>query len=340
VNPPGITPTIAANIQRWASFLVGNVNAGTFSQASFDYTADLRQKAIEAYVQDEWRFRPNLTLYFGVRYSYFGPPWDKNGRLSNFDPSLWNPADAPQVTGGGVRVLNVAGVPNGNWCNGMIVNAQNFTTGPAAFNCTPTVSPYGKYVIDVNKTDFAPRIGIAWDPFSKGKTSVRMGYGIYHEQVLNGIFLQNIGVNPPYQVTATNAAPTRLDAPFTGTSVSTTVPGLRAVQTDWNTPYMQHWSLDFQQQFGNNTLVTVGYFGSKGTHMIGVTELNDIPPGVALDSMCARGTAYYAQTPAPTLVPCQNPTRSGRIGDFVRLPSSNRGITRTTTLCRPPFNIA
>jgi len=70
---------------------------------------------------------------------------------------------------------------------------------------------------------------------------------------------------------------------------------------------MQHWSLDLQQQLGKSTLVTVGYFGSKGTHMIGVTELNDIPPGVALNTNCAQGTAYYAQTPAPTLVKCQNP---------------------------------
>src|SRR5262249_5288858 len=76
------------NIQRFASFLVGNVT--TFSQASFDYTADLRQKAVEAFAQDEWRFRRNLTLYYGVRYSFFGSPFDKNGRLSNFDPEFYN----------------------------------------------------------------------------------------------------------------------------------------------------------------------------------------------------------------------------------------------------------
>ena len=73
---------------------------------------------------------------------------------------------------------------------------------PGVTPCNPVASPYGKYVIDVSKTDFAPRIGIAWDPFNKGKTSLRMGYGIYHEQVLNGTFLQNIGLNPPYQQTA------------------------------------------------------------------------------------------------------------------------------------------
>lgn len=293
------------NLARWANFLVGNVNG--FSQASFDYTADLRQKAIEAYAQDEWRARGNLTLYFGVRYSYFGSPWDKNGRLSNFDPSLWTASNAPQVTGNGARILGVAGVANGNWCNGVIVNAQNFSTGPAALNCAPTASPYGKYIIDINKTDFAPRIGLAWDPFGKGRTSVRMGYGIYHEQVLSGTALQNIGTNPPYQVTATISTPSRLDAPVAGIAASTTVQSLRAIQTDWNTPYMQHWSLDLQHQIDKSTIVTFGYFGSKGVHLIGLTELNNIRPGVALNTTCAQGNAYYAQAPAPTLVPCQNP---------------------------------
>jgi hypothetical protein len=207
------------------------------------------------------------------------------------------------VTGNGSRVV-AAGVPTGNWCNGIIANTQNFTTGPSQFNCTPIQSPWGKFVVKAPKTDFAPRVGLAWDPFGKGTTSIRTGYGIYHEQVLNGTYEQNIGINPPYQVTA-SVSNTRLDAPAAGVAVSTTVPGLRAVQSDWNTPYMQHWSLDVQHQFGRNTILTAGYYGSKGTHLIGITELNDIAPGVALNSQCAVGTAYYAQTPAPTLVACQ-----------------------------------
>jgi Carboxypeptidase regulatory-like domain len=295
--PANISAATAANLQRWANFLVGNVT--TFTQAHFDYTADLRQKAFEAYAQDEWRARPNLTLYYGVRYSYFPSPYDKNGRLSNFVPELYNPANAPQVTGAGTRVL-----ATGNFCNGIIVNSQNFATGPAAFNCTPTVSPFGKFVIDAPTKDFAPRVGLAWDPFGQGKTSIRMGYGIYHEQVLVGTFLQNIGTNPPYQETVT-ASNTRLDAPAAGFSAPTTPQGLRAVQSDWHTPYMQHWTLNVQHQLGRKTILSIGYYGSKGTHLIGLTEINDIGPGVARNSRCAVNTAFYAQTPAPTLVQCQ-----------------------------------
>jgi hypothetical protein len=279
--PSNITTTTSQNLQRWANFLVGNVAANGFTQAKFDYTADLRQMAFEGYVQDEWRFRPNLTLYMGVRYSFFGAPWDKNGRLTNFDPKFFDPAQAVQVSGSGTRVAGT-----GNNCNGLIANAQNFTTGPASFNCRPTPSPYGKFVWHANKKDFAPRVGLAWDPFKDGKTSIRTGYGIYHEQVLNGPLLQNIGLNPPYQETFTSPAVTRLDNPGGAVSGAPTVQGLRAIQTEFETPYMQHWSFDVQRQLTSKTILTVGYYGSKGTNLIGLTELNSIPVGKALVTPC------------------------------------------------------
>jgi len=302
-NTPGtgvttnvIAPGGNATQQLWANFLMGtNVS---FTQASFDYTADLRQEAIEAFAQDEWKARRNLTLYMGVRYSYFGSPWDKNGRLTNFVPELWNPAAAPLVTGQGNRVVG-----SGNFCNGLIVNTQNTVPFP---NCTPTPSPYGKYVVDAPTTDFAPRVGLAWDPFGDGRTAIRTGYGIYHEQILSGVFLQHIGLNPPFQQTCAVTG-VRLDNPVpNGCAVQAvaTAANLRSIQADWKTPYMQHWSLDVQRQLTSKTLVTAGYFGSKGTNLIGGFELNLLRPGQALNSLCATGTST-----TPT-VPCQLPNQA------------------------------
>jgi hypothetical protein len=285
--------------QNWACFMLGrNV---TFTQSKLDLTVDMRQKSIEGFAQDEWRVRNNLSLSLGVRYSYFGPPYDRNGVLANFDPSLWNRADAPIVTGAGNRRVGT-----GNFCNGMIVNAQNFTTGPAAFNCRPTASPFGKYVYEAQKHDFAPRIGIAWDPFGKGTTSVRLGYGIFHEQVsLSAAEL--LALNPPFQETATQLL-TSMDQPIPGGAsipvvASATPASIRAIQPDFLTPYMQHWSLDVQHQFGANTIVTIGYYGSKGTHLNGNTEYNDLPVGFAIASQCASGAAAL-QDPGVTTTPC------------------------------------
>lgn len=303
-NTPGgtanvIAPGGNATQQLWANFLMGtNV---TFTQASFDYTADLRQKTVEAFAQDEWKVRSNVTLYAGVRYSYFGSPFDVNGRLTNFVPELFRSSAAPLVTGAGNRVPGT-----GNYCNGIIANV-GFV--PAFPNCTPTPSPWGKYVVDVPTRDFAPRVGLAWDPFGNGKTAIRTGYGIYHEQVLNGIFLQNIATNPPYQQTC-QVVGTRLDNPVpNGCAViaSNTVSNLRAVQSNWKTPYMQHWSLDFQRQLTGRTLVTVGYFGSKGTNLIGGFEMNLLPPGEAI-RRGPTGCAVGAST-TPT-APCQLPNQA------------------------------
>jgi len=336
--------TRRANFQSFANFLLGN-NV-SFSQAAFDYVADLRQFAIEAYAQDEFKLKPNLSVYYGIRYSYFGAPYDKNGRLSNFDPSLFSAANAPQVTGAGNRVPGT-----GAYCNGLIVNSQNVQSLGL---CTPTASPYGKYVVKAPKGDFAPRFGIAWDPFNKGLTSIRLGYGMYYDQVLNGTYEQNIGTNPPYQQTFTvsavslgSAAVTpRLNQPIpTGVpvavGVSNTPFSIRAIQPNWIDPYMQHWSLEWQQQYKSSTLFSIGYFGSKGTHLIGAYELNELPPGFALAARCATG-ASTLQTPGVTTVPCQTAGQyfggtggqSSNILDQVRPYRGYRSINMIT----PQFN--
>ena len=329
--PTGVTAsTLNQNLQRWANFLVGN--AATFVQGRFDYTADFRQANIEAFAQDEWRYRPGLTLYLGVRYSRFGQPNDRNGRLSNFDPALYNPANAPLVTGAGNRLAGT-----GNFCNGMFVNSQNFQT---AVNCTPGISPFGDEIARTPSKDFAPRVGLAWDPFGKGRTAIRTGYGIFHEQFLNGWSLQIVGGNPPYQenFTITN---TRLDNPGAGTTQppSAAASTIRAIQTDWKTPYMQHWSLDVQHQLTSNTVMSLGYYGSKGTHLIGVVEINELAPNQALTSQCAPGNNTF-QTPGVVLTPCLVPgtaffsTAATNIVDQIR---PFRGY-RSITMLQPRFN--
>lgn len=333
VLPTGVTnSTTNQNLQRFANFLLGNVQ--TFRQARFDYTADLRQSNFEAYGQDEWRVRRNLTLYYGVRYSLFGQARDENGRLSNFIPELYNAANAPFVTGAGNRVAGT-----GNGCNGLIVNTQNYQT--AVNNCVPGQSPFGDKIASTPKTDFAPRVGLAYDPYGDGRTSIRLGYGIYHEQVLNGYALQIIGQNPPYQenVDFTNV---RLDNPagVAGTPLPLTALTVRAIQSDWKTPYMQHWSLDIQHQLTRNTLITGGFYGSKGTNLIGIIELNELRPGVARQSFCATGANFIGQTAPQTLVACQNQGAAVAAGaetnrlDQIRPYRGYRSITRL----EPRFN--
>lgn len=331
----GLCPTTGqtANLQNFANFLLGN-NL-TFTQTKFDLTADFRQRNFEAYAQDEFRVRSNLTLYYGLRYSFFGSPYDAGGLLSNFVPELYNASQAPLVNGNGVRVRSASA----NYCNGIIVNSQNYTKG-ADPNCNPIASPYGKFVVKADKLNFAPRVGLAWDPFGKGKTSVRTGYGIYHDQNLVGTIENHLGANPPYQETKT-CTQTNLIAPDCGTIVNDTIqPLIRGVETNYKTPYMQHWSLDVQQQLTSKTVMTVGYYGSKGTHLIGVVDINNLQPGYALTKDCAVGTSTTTSqkcqlTNATTNLPI--PFTSGAaelILDQIRPYRGYRGIF----MIQPRFN--
>ncbi|HEX9198467.1 MAG TPA: carboxypeptidase regulatory-like domain-containing protein, partial [Acidobacteriaceae bacterium] len=95
---PGAPPTsattggVSAPSQfdaQFANFLIGNANGG-FTQASIAPVANINENLIEVYGQDDWRATRRLTLNLGVRYSYFGQPYDINQQLSNFDPSSFH----------------------------------------------------------------------------------------------------------------------------------------------------------------------------------------------------------------------------------------------------------
>jgi hypothetical protein len=219
----------------------------------------------------------------------------------------------------------------------MIVNSQNVQT---ATNCTPAVSPWGEAIVPTSNRDFAPRVGLAWDPFGTGKTSIRTGYGIYHEQVLAGFAEQIIGQNPPYQQNFT-ISNTSLSNPASGTTTppSAAASTIRAIDPEWHTPYMQHWSLDWQQQLARNTTLSVGYYGSKGTHLIGITEINEIPPGLAIASRCATG-ANTLQTPGVVTVQCQTPGTAFTSSAGTNLLDQLRPYRgyRSITMLQPRYN--
>ena len=285
-SPARPTGTSRQN-QLWANFLLGNFQ--TFNQSKFDLVADLKSQSIEAFAQDEWRFKRNLTFYYGLRYSRYQSPWSVDGRLTSFDPEFFDRSRAFLVQGNGQRVAG-----SGDPFDGLIVNSQNPIPGM-------TVSPYGKSITRT-PNNFAPRVGIAWDPFKKGTTSIRAGYGMYFDQVSFNPWETITSTNPPFQQKLT-ITQTTLDDPLAGNPVVSLAPvRVYGIDPNFKTPYVQHWSLDIQHQFGQKTLVTAGYYGSRGVHLTGLVDLNLLPPGYAIGlgpTACALGTST-----TPT-APCQ-----------------------------------
>ena len=87
-NVPVNNNSGANEAQGFANFLTGNANGG-FSQLSRDPVTDMKASLYEGFAQDNWKVTPRLTLNLGVRYAYYGQPWDANGLLSNFDPAKY-----------------------------------------------------------------------------------------------------------------------------------------------------------------------------------------------------------------------------------------------------------
>jgi hypothetical protein len=118
-------------------------------------------------------------------------------------------------------------------------------------------------VYEANTLNFQPRVGLAWDPFKDGRTSVRAAYAILTEQpMLNAVL--NTAANPPLAAPLSVVGLVRLDTAL-GQAVSTGVAPF-TVDHGYENTYVQSWNLNVQRELGRSVVVQVGYFGSKGTN--------------------------------------------------------------------------
>jgi len=108
----------------WANFLLGNANGG-FTQGSESITPNINDNVLEMFLQDDWKASRRLTLNLGVRYSYFGQPYDVNNELSNFEPSTYSTYRAETVAS------------NGNLCT-----QAGQSTGVLTFSATGVTATY------------------------------------------------------------------------------------------------------------------------------------------------------------------------------------------------------
>lgn len=251
----------------FANFLLGN--ASTFSQSSRDIIPYLNYLNFEAYVQDDWKVTPRLTLNLGVRYSYFPAPNDSHNVLNNFDPLLYNPADAPLIDPATGNFVAGQSVLPATYVNGIIFPAGSACA--AAQKIAPvTCSPWGGSVNPNSNLNFGPRFGFAWDPTGEGKTSIRGGYGIFYDRTLNGIWEQNAFADPPLQQ-STTITNTSFDSPLSGTAKIPLGPaGLHMTGTPtFKVPSYQDWNFSIEHEILRNTTLQVAYVGTKGTHLLG-----------------------------------------------------------------------
>jgi hypothetical protein len=146
---------------------------------------------------------------------------------------------------------------------------------------------------------FAPRIGLAWDPFGNGKTSIRAGFGTYYSLIDDLSFLMNSlppangsasygGALLPLLPVTPGVQPPPSCGPGVPTPCTTFAP--QGVQPDAKTPTVEEWNFRVEQQLDQNTVLRVAYVGSHGYHGFVSIDANAIPAQVCnLAAGCASG---------------------------------------------------
>jgi hypothetical protein len=202
---------------------------------------NLRQTLFGAYLQDDWRWRPNLTLNIGLRYEMSTVPTETSGKIAN----LRNLTD-PLPVCGTLKAGNCAG------------------TGP--FFNNPTLH------------NFEPRVGFAWDPLGNGKTAVRGGIGLFDVQPLPYQFiLLTTQAAPFFSYTSINGPSAACTPPlnpcpnpfpnFGGQNVSFPANTLRSTYVQRpKRDYVMQWNFNVQQQLAPTWAAMVAYVGSRGVH--------------------------------------------------------------------------
>jgi hypothetical protein len=266
----------------YADFLLGA--AGGYFQGALA-PSNIRSKSTYVFGQDEWHVSKNVVLTLGLRYEYNTPKSDTQGRSFSVIPGLQSQ-----------RFVNAP--------LGMV-----FPGDPGA--------PRGTNFPD--KKNFAPRLGFAWDPTGRGRTSVRGGIGLFYD-ILKGEDNLQFNGQPPFVSNAgfffNNVGPGQtsplnyLSQPFLAAGQTNTFPSqpppsnfdfgpvLPIDSTGFiylddphlRTPYVYQYNLSLQQTLFADMVLETNYVGTSAH---GLTSLKDINPMVlgttnrALDSSCA-----------------------------------------------------
>jgi outer membrane receptor protein involved in Fe transport len=125
--------------------------------------------------------------------------------------------------------------------------------------------------------NIAPRLGLAWDPFGDGKTSVRTGFGIFHDEILPKYYFFSGSLNPPF---TTRTSITNPPFPNVVANFNPNAPiraQLQTVNADLQTPYMMQFNVNVQRALSSRWDVMAGYVASRGHNLLRLGDANLAP---------------------------------------------------------------
>lgn len=264
---------------------INNVGgANSISASSFPPITNLHRWYVGGYVQDDWRATSKLTLNLGLRWEYYGPPTERNGRQANFLPG---PGDTPSV--GAKLLIPVSQAANVPAAFLALLGKDNITFVPTDNGALGTVQ----------KLNFAPRFGVAYQV--NPRTVVHAGFGVFFGGYENYGLSASPGANFPFNIATTYSSANSVTPLTADNSIGTLANGLTGVplsaananlssitllgrQYDWKSAYDEAYNAQVQYQISASTVLKVGYAGSVARHLqtpINTNTLNTVLPATA-----------------------------------------------------------
>ncbi|MGH9738020.1 MAG: carboxypeptidase regulatory-like domain-containing protein [Candidatus Acidiferrales bacterium] len=252
-----------------------------------------RYNDFSVYGEDTWKVTSKLTANIGLRWEYQGFPDDVSGEFTN----VWPSQLAKINTGSAFAALGAPGTLTG------FVVPSNFAV--KTYGLTAPSGATG-VLVNGNKTllpgspmnEFAPRLGIAWQPFG-ARFVVRAGYGWFYDTLYTNLMIDNQLNLPPYSGSASGPSPANqtnvlhspwaagagplawtprymapgVTDPYTGALCPAGICSSGFTYTlddpdmSQRAPLTQEYSLDLQYEFANGWVADIGYVGSHSTHL-------------------------------------------------------------------------
>ncbi|MGB9067970.1 MAG: carboxypeptidase regulatory-like domain-containing protein [Candidatus Acidiferrales bacterium] len=272
------------------------------------------------YAQDSWKINSRLTLNYGLRWEPY-----LNGTFHNHQVSHFIMQDF-------VNNVHSATFPN--------APAGTFYPGDSQF-------PTGSRPNKTTWTDFAPRVGLAWDPTGSGKTLLRASWGIFYDMPQT-LFYYNYSAEPLWGEGVTVIPPQGAGDTFVNpwasysptfvspfpTTQNTTTPYPAAgyyetVPLNVRNTYVEQWNLALQKQMGRSWLLKASYLGNETSHLWMDKELNPAVyiPGTSTGS---PGSCGFLTTVPAAGKPCSSTSNTQARRDFTELNPSQGPFYGTT----------
>jgi hypothetical protein len=243
-----------------------NVNSSGSQQGS--YYKGYRGTDMAMFLQDDVKLRSNLTINAGLRWELNSGVSANHGQLSSFYPSLVTPFQP---------------VPASGTFQGFVVPNNYRLTLPAGITRLGSTSLSDN---DLPLHNFGPRVGFAWQPRGdSGSTVLRGGYGVFYTLPNANSVLQTLG-GQPFVSSASLSGTANAAATFQTPYTTVLTPGVwrprspnytltvTGVAQNIDSPMVQQYNLDVQEQLPSKFVLEVGYVGTRGTRLAESRGLN------------------------------------------------------------------